>query len=405
MTTEEARQTVVLAGRKLLESGLVTRTWGNVSCRISDTSFVITPSGRDYLSLKPEELVEVSLFDLSYSGNIRPSSETGVHAEVYRRHPEIKFVIHTHQDYASAASVLDLDSIPVPGDYPALGSEVACAAYGSPGTRKLGRNVAEALARTKGKAVIMKNHGALCFGRSCDETFRTAQELEKACREYIESHYLKVSGRHTTDPFQMAEFALSQLSGKPVRVRNSAWSSRLESVRAERGFMLKAGDESFDIAQDKSFNSEAFSPDLLKVIKIHNEIYKKHKNINSIVHANTPFIASVSCAGLILRPLLDDFAQIAGTAVMTAGTDPEEISSALNKASAVFVRNNGAICCGPTRNDATAAAIVVEKNCLAFICAALFGRVRYINPLECMRLRSGYLNKYSKQAYKTDEQG
>ena len=52
----EAKKIVVEAGKKLVETGLIARTWGNVSCRISDTQFVITPSGRDYISLTPDEL-------------------------------------------------------------------------------------------------------------------------------------------------------------------------------------------------------------------------------------------------------------------------------------------------------------------------------------------------------------
>ena len=41
-----AKQTVIDAGKRLVETGLIARTWGNVSCRVSDTQFVITPSGR-----------------------------------------------------------------------------------------------------------------------------------------------------------------------------------------------------------------------------------------------------------------------------------------------------------------------------------------------------------------------
>ena len=51
---EEAKKLVVAAGKKLVESGLIARTWGNVSARISDTQFVITPSGRAYETLTPE---------------------------------------------------------------------------------------------------------------------------------------------------------------------------------------------------------------------------------------------------------------------------------------------------------------------------------------------------------------
>jgi len=399
LTLEEARQAVVLAGRKLVESGLIARTWGNVSCRVDDNRFAITPSGRDYLTLKPEEIVEVSISDLSYSGSIKPSSEKGIHAEVYKLRPDINFVIHTHQDYASAASVLDTDSIPVSAGYPALGSEVPCAAYALPGTKKLRRNVVAALARTTGNAVIMKSHGALCFGRDCDETFKTAQELEKACEEFITGRYIEISGSDDKGLARIGEFALSRLSGKQVKVGVQGGFSRIESERTETGFSIKSDGQSFDMTLDKPADPGSYPAQLSNAAEIHREIYRKHKGINNIVHADTPAILSVSCADMEARPLLDDFAQIAGTHVKNVEETPEAVSSALKKASAVFIKDRGAICCGPTKGDATAVAMVMEKNCLALISAGLFGEARYINPFECMLMRFVYLKKYSKEAY------
>ena len=75
MDIMQAKLAVIEAGKKLVETGLIARTWGNVSCRISDTQFVITPSGRDYLSLTPDDIVVVNLEDLTYEGDIKPSSE------------------------------------------------------------------------------------------------------------------------------------------------------------------------------------------------------------------------------------------------------------------------------------------------------------------------------------------
>ena len=57
---QEAKELVVEAGKKLLETGLIARTWGNVSARISDTQFVITPSGRAYETLTPDDIVVVN---------------------------------------------------------------------------------------------------------------------------------------------------------------------------------------------------------------------------------------------------------------------------------------------------------------------------------------------------------
>ena len=95
---EEAKKLVVAAGKKLVESGLIARTWGNVSARISDTQFVITPSGRAYETLTPEEVVVVNIEDCSYEGDIKPSSEKGVHAAAYRHIPKRAgraFLLHT----------------------------------------------------------------------------------------------------------------------------------------------------------------------------------------------------------------------------------------------------------------------------------------------------------------------
>ena len=106
---EEAKKLVIEAGKKLIETGLIARTWGNVSARISDTQFVITPSGRAYETLTPDELVVVNIEDCSYDGDIKPSSEKGVHAAAYRHHPTVDFVIHTHQKYATIVSITGME--------------------------------------------------------------------------------------------------------------------------------------------------------------------------------------------------------------------------------------------------------------------------------------------------------
>lgn len=209
MDIHEAKDLVIKAGIELVESGLIARTWGNVSCRIDESRFVITPSGRSYLSLISDEIVLVNIADCSYSGDIKPSSEKGIHAEVYKLHPNINFVIHTHQENASVISATNLDSIKFENFYSCLGGQVICATHALSGTKSLRRNVAHALNRSKGKAVIMKNHGALCLGKDYDEAFLVASELEKVCYDYILKQYFKLSGKNKFDIFEMSKFALS----------------------------------------------------------------------------------------------------------------------------------------------------------------------------------------------------
>ena len=394
MKIKRAKETVVLAGRKLVESGLIVRTWGNVSCRVNDSSFVVTPSGRDYLSLTPDKIVEVAISDCSYSGDIKPSSEKGIHAEVYKLHPEVNFVIHTHQNMASLVSVLDRNSIKVPDEFKSLCGEVVCAGYGLPGTKKLRKNVVKALKFSKGKAVIMKNHGALCFGKDLDEAFNVAQELEAACESFIKNNFgdkLNIK--------QLGCFALSKLTLKDVMEDEIDDTLYYESERTKDGFKMHIGDKDYDVIAGALLSNVPTDDRIALEASIHYKLYKDHQNINNIIHANTPGILDVSKMGIKLFPVLDDYAQIAGTSVKTVESDMQKISDALKKSSAVFIQRYGALCCGASKEDALALNIVVEKNCKAFLVAALAGRVKYINHLDAALMRFVYVKKYSKQAY------
>ena len=95
---QDAAGKVLAACRKLVSSGLIARTWGNVSARLDADSFLITPSGRAYESLTPEDLVPVSLETLKPLSEGRPSSEKGMHAVLYRQRPDVNFIVHTHQN-------------------------------------------------------------------------------------------------------------------------------------------------------------------------------------------------------------------------------------------------------------------------------------------------------------------
>lgn len=168
---KEARETIITAGLRLLETGLVARTWGNISARISAEEFVITPSGRAYDSLKTEDLVKVRIEDLSYEGTIKPSSEKGVHAAAYTLRQNVDFVIHTHQFYASAVCAEEKDLPFAP-----------CAAYGLPGEQELRDSVAAVIAlHPEANAFLMAKHGALCLGTDVESAFAEAFRLEENC--------------------------------------------------------------------------------------------------------------------------------------------------------------------------------------------------------------------------------
>ena len=371
MDIMQAKLAVIEAGKNLVKTGLIARTWGNVSCRISDTEFVITPSGRSYENLTPDEIVKVKIEDLSYEGDIKPSSEKGVHASAYKLRPECNFVIHTHQLNASVVSVLGKD-MPVESAMHAgvLGSKVPLAAYGMPSTKKLKNGVHAAIeGNPDSKAVIMSHHGAVCMGADCNEAFFVAQTLEDACNVYLLKKY------KTPDKFK-----------KPV-----CYSSIRDGEK-----LILSGDDGSSVECPLNGNLDGKN---FALAAMHRDIYAARPDINAIVQSATPDIlgAANKCKGE-LKPLLDDHAQIAGSTVRKIKGD--KAVSALKGRNAAFMKDGSVLCCGPDMYDANAIQMVVEKNCKSYLAGCAFGKPNYIGKLDCFIMRTVYKMKYSKQKNK-----
>jgi len=215
----ELRPAVVAAGRRLLAEGLVARTWGNVSVRAGAEHMLITPSGRAYEDMTPEDIVPVNLRTNAHAGPLQPSSEGKLHAEIYRTRPEIHAVIHTHQMNASTVAVARREVPPILDDMvQIIGPSVRVADYALPTTSKIVRVTVKAL---RGRmAALMANHGAICLGRDLDEAFVVCQILEKACKAFIEAEFLggaKSIGRF--EAFLMHQFYLRKYSAQDQKNR------------------------------------------------------------------------------------------------------------------------------------------------------------------------------------------
>lgn len=406
MDINKAKEIVVMAGKKLVESGLIARTWGNVSCRVSDTQFVITPSGRAYETLTPEEIVLVNISDLSYEGDIKPSSEKGIHAEAYKHRHDVNFVIHTHQINASIVSPLGFDIFDIsPESTEIIGGYVPVAAYGLPGTGKLRKGVVAAIERApESKAVIMAHHGALCMGSDYDNAFAVASELEKVCMNYVLKKYERVTGTVAESFASVGELIASRKSSGPNAPELTPYDSERNG---DEMTLYKAKDEEpvakIRVGSGMILGEGEIPPEAA----MHRAIYMKRKDINSIVHSVDRDIKTISTFNMSLKPLLDDCAQIAGATVKTAffspdnaAADAQKVVKKMRSRSAVMLKDNGALCCGPSRYDAQATEMVMDKGCKAYLGAALFNKIKPINPIETRLMRFIYVTKYSKKAGK-----
>jgi len=99
----ELREQVYQANISLVEHGLVTATFGNVSgIERASGIVVIKPSGVHYDQLSPDKMVLVDLEYRVLEGNLNPSSDTKTHVMLYRAFEGIGGIVHTHSTYATA---------------------------------------------------------------------------------------------------------------------------------------------------------------------------------------------------------------------------------------------------------------------------------------------------------------
>jgi len=185
----KAKEMVCNSGKRLLQQGLVSGTWGNVSCRINEDYMAITPSGREYEQMTPDDIVVVNLHDKSYEGDIKPSSEKSLHVEIYNTRKNICAVIHTHSPSASTVAAARREVPPILDDMAQIiGPSIRVADYALPSTKKIVKCTIRALAGRN--AALLANHGAVCIGRDMAEAFVACEILEKSCRAFIESEFL-----------------------------------------------------------------------------------------------------------------------------------------------------------------------------------------------------------------------
>ncbi|MEM7503195.1 MAG: class II aldolase/adducin family protein [Pseudomonadota bacterium] len=182
MLLEQERTEVAETAKRLLDTGLVVNTSGNVSVRV-DQRVAITPSGCAYETLTAKDVLVVDLAGEIVDGDLLPSSETPLHLSVYEAKPEARAIVHTHSVYATAVSTL-LDELPaIHYQITTLGGPVPVAPYRTFGTPELAEVVTTAM---RGRsAMLMRNHGATTIGATAEEALARTITLEWLARVYL----------------------------------------------------------------------------------------------------------------------------------------------------------------------------------------------------------------------------
>ena len=189
MKNLDQRNKIIEFSLKLNSTNLSPLRSGNISLRSKENNtdgYLITPSGKKYETLKPEDIVFMALSEERENNDTinKPSSEWRFHRDIYVNKNDAQAIVHAHSPHATAVSSHG-KSIP-PFHYMialAGGEDIKCADYATFGTEELSNNVIKALENRN--ACLMSNHGQVAFGKNLEQAFELAQEIENICHQYI----------------------------------------------------------------------------------------------------------------------------------------------------------------------------------------------------------------------------
>jgi L-fuculose-phosphate aldolase len=180
-TERELREDIIQIGRLVFQKGWVAANDGNITIRLDAERILATPTGVCKGMMHPDDLIIVDMQGNKISGRAERTSEIAMHLKVYELRPEIKAVVHAHPPvatgFATAGKSLSLGLLPevVIG----LGC-VPLAGYGLPGTPELTEPMLPLI--PKYDALLMANHGAVCYGEDVFKAYFRMETMEHFAR-------------------------------------------------------------------------------------------------------------------------------------------------------------------------------------------------------------------------------
>ena len=202
---EAERQSLIDCALQMKAEQLVKGSGGNVSLRVGEDRFVVTPSAMAYETMTPADVCVVDSAGNVVEGERRPTSDITAILYIFNHRPDVGAVIHTHQPYATALSLVADE---LPADFVTVIDELNAAVRVAPFTRSSDEGMGVQTVEYAGDAlaVILKHHGAIALGRDVDEALSSAVSLEEGCRCYLAALATGLPVAHLT-PEQIADEA------------------------------------------------------------------------------------------------------------------------------------------------------------------------------------------------------
>ncbi len=407
---------LVMMMNRIYYNGLTTTSGGNLSIMDDNGDIWITPSSVDKGSLSRDDMICVKK-DGTIIGRHKPSVELPFHQSVYQRRHDIKAILHAHPPALVAFSIVreipDVNLIPT---VKLICGDIVIAPYAVPGSDTLGEYLAKEF--EKGFSVVMmENHGVCIGAETLFRAFMSFETLEFCARIEMNARRIGTPNslvprqidflRSKTDP-EMDDFVPHVHSSEERAARRDI----VKFIRRSYGqhlftstqgtYSVRLSDGSFVITpfgKDREYMEEE---DLVLIkngmkeqgktpsrsAKLHELIYKKHPEINTVLCAHPPHIMAFAVTDIPFDPktIPESYIQLRDIQKIPYGESYLEMEGTAELLSercpAIIVENDCIIVTGASLINAFDRLEVAEYTANSIISAGALGDIVHINSAE-----------------------
>lgn len=179
---DTCKQQIIETGKWIMGKGLTWGTSGNISVRDGDKVYV-TASGTVLGDLHEDDISIVNIEGVLLDGK-KPSKETGMHLEVYRKCPDVNAVLHASPFWTTFAACTDIrikTNLFIESMY--YDEELLHIPYFHAGSKELAEAVSEVADKTH--VILMDHHGVLVYDRNLGECRSALEVTDNVCHMNI----------------------------------------------------------------------------------------------------------------------------------------------------------------------------------------------------------------------------
>lgn len=418
-----ADQLVMIMAR-IYRYGMTTTSGGNLSIRDDNGDIWITPSGIDKGNLTRADMIQVKP-DGTLIGIHKPSVELPFHKEIYRVRPDLRAIVHAHPPtlvaFSLARKLPNTHLIPTASE---VCGEVTMAKYDVPGSEQLGRNIAEEFAKGY-NSVLLENHGVVCGGKDLFSAFMSFETLDTCGRLEIDAAKLGKPRLLTDEEIEidasigsprLDEFIPNTVSSEERAARRDlctiihrAYDQKL-FTSTQGTFSMRLSDGSFLITPYNQDRKYLEPEDIVRIkggmcemgknpsraTRLHEEIYRTHPDINSIISAHPPAIMAfaVTDAEFDSRTIPESYITLRNVKRLPyafSRTNIAETAAVFDaKTPVAIVNNQCVIVTGNSLLNAYDRLEVLEYSAAALIAARDIGDIVYITPDEVKAIEKAF---------------